>query len=163
MDRILKINEWFNMVLLGLGGVSLVLMTGISCANMVLRLIGEPFSAAYELVAFCGAVTVALPLGYTQLKKSHIAVDILSSTFSRRWRRVAVETSLAISTVFFSLAAWKTAQHAAKLQMAGELSETTRMAFYPFTYAVAFSCAAMAVCLVLDLIVLNATPKEGNR
>lgn len=163
MNRLLKINELLNVSLMGLGGVCLVLMTGICCANMVMRLLGTPLSAAYELVAFSGAVTVALPLGYTQLKKSHIAVDILSATFSDRLHNVVVQISMVLSTVFFSLAAWKTAQHAAKLQMSGELSETTRMPFYPFTYAVAFSCGVMALCLVLDLIALNTTRKEAKQ
>ena len=47
--------------------------------------VGNPLSW-HELVAFLSALVVSLPLGYTQLKKSHIAVDILSSKFSANTR-----------------------------------------------------------------------------
>ncbi len=53
----------------------------VAAVNMVMRLLGTPLSA-HEIVAFLSALVVSLPLGYTQLKKSHIAVDILSSKFS---------------------------------------------------------------------------------
>lgn len=162
MKGLIKINEWLNDVFTGIGGIALVVMTGIACVNMFLRLVGNPLAPAYELVSYLGAVTVAMPLGYAQLKKSHIAVDILSSRFNPGLRRVVQSVSLALSALFFGIISWKVAVHATNLWQAGELSETTRMAFYPFIYVVAVSCGLLCLCLVVDLLILVLPTQEEN-
>ena len=163
MRGLTKLTEWLNTFFTGIGGIALVLMTSIACGNMFMRLYGTPLSPAYELVSYLEAITVALPLGYAQLKKSHIAVDILSNRFPPGVRRVIVGLNLVLSIVFFSLASWKVTQHAANLWHTGELSETTRMPFYPFAFAVAFSCGLLALTLLVDLLSLVAPLREENK
>ena len=113
MQGIRKFTEWITTLFKVVGGVSLVIMTAIACLNMCMRLLGKPLAPAYELVSYLGAVTVALPLGYAQLKKSHITVDILSTRFPAGLRKIITGISLVISSAFFSIAAWKVGQHAA--------------------------------------------------
>jgi TRAP-type C4-dicarboxylate transport system permease small subunit len=62
-------------------------MTGIACANMLLRPLGIPLKGAYELVGFLGALGVAFALGYAQMIRSHIAVRILATQYSKRTQR----------------------------------------------------------------------------
>lgn len=158
-----KLSEFLSGIFMGIGGVSLVVMTAIACANMFMRLFGTPLSPAYELVSYLGATTVSLPLGYAQLKKSHISVDILASRFPGHVRKVTSGITLVLSTGLFSLAAWKVGQHATNLMRTGELSETTRMPFYPFTYAVAISCGLLAFCLLVDLLSLVSSHGEKSK
>jgi TRAP-type C4-dicarboxylate transport system permease small subunit len=163
MVSLRKLGEFLSGIFMGIGGVSLVVMTAIACVNMFMRLFGTPLSPAYELVSYLGATTVALPLGYAQLKKSHIAVDILANNFPRNVRKVTSAITLILSTCLFTLAAWKVGQHATNLMRTGELSETTRMPFYPFTYAVAISCGLLAFCLLIDLISLVSSHEEKSK
>lgn len=158
-----KISEILSGIFMGIGGVSLVIMTSVACVNMFLRLFGTPLSPAFELVSYLGATTVALPLGYAQLKKSHIAVDILGSRFPGNVRKITSAITLVLSIGLFTLAAWKVGQHAANLMQTGELSETTRMPFYPFTYAVAVSCGLLAFCLLVDLLSLISFGREKSQ
>ena len=53
-------------------------------ATCCLRIFRMPYRGAYEIVSFLGAVVTAFALGYTQKRKSHIVVDILTETYSRR-------------------------------------------------------------------------------
>ncbi len=163
MAPLRKLSEMLSDVFTAVGGVSLVLMTAIACVNMFLRLFGTPLSPAYELVSYLGATTAALPLGYAQLKKSHIAVDILAVRFPKSVRKLTSLISHVLSVLLFGLASWKVAQHATNLMKSGELSETTRMPFYPFTYAVAVSCALLTFCLFVDLLALLAPPQEEGK
>ena len=78
------LNKWF----IWIGGVALLIMMGIACANMLLRPLGAPLKGAYELAGFLGALTIALPLGYAQITRSHIAVDILATQYSKRAQRI---------------------------------------------------------------------------
>jgi TRAP-type C4-dicarboxylate transport system permease small subunit len=90
-------------------------------------------------------------------------VDILATRFPRNVRKVSSAITLILSTGLFTLAAWKVAQHATNLMRTGELSETTRMPFYPFTYAVAISCGLLAFCLFVDLVSLVASREEKSK
>ena len=162
MEGLKKFTENLNDIFMLFGGISLILMMAIACANMVLRLAGEPISASYELFGFLGALTVSLPLGYTQLKKTHIAVDIVSQMFPVRVRRFVVGLSFILGILFFFVAAWMVGAHAQTLRLSGELSETLRIAYYPFTYAVAAACGLMTFTLVVDFLVLLVSPKEDG-
>lgn len=162
MEGLKKFTENLNDIFMLFGGISLILMMAIACANMVLRLAGQPMSASYEIVGFLGALTVSLPLGYTQLKKTHIAVDIVSQMFPVRVRRFAVGFSFILGILFFFVAAWKVGSYAQTLRLSGEVSETLRIAYYPFTYGVAAACGLMTFTLVADFLVLLFSPKEDG-
>jgi TRAP-type C4-dicarboxylate transport system permease small subunit len=162
MGHLKRINEWLSDVFLWIGGIALVVMTGVSCLNMGLRAVGLPLAGIYDLVCYLGALVAALPLAYTQLKKGHIAVDIVSLLFPTWLRKTAVGISYVLGMVFFGLAAWKIYSLGNILRIAGEVSETLKMPFWPFTYAVAASCGLMAFCLLLDVLGMFA-PAGGEK
>ena len=159
MRGLIKVNEYLNHVFALIAGISLVLMMVVAVANMIMRILGNPLSA-HEVVAFLSALVVSLPLGYTQLKKSHIAVDILSGKFSARTRKVITGLSLLLGMVFFCVATWQVASYANTIRLSGEVSETLRLPFFPFTYGVAIACGLMTFCLIMDFLVLVTAPKK---
>ncbi len=102
----------------------------------------------------------AFALGYTQRSKGHIAVDVLLNAFAPNIRRVLMIFSYGFCAVFAGLAAWQVTVKAMVLLRTGEVTETLRMIYYPFTFAVALGCLALAVSLVVDVIVLIRAKKE---
>jgi TRAP-type C4-dicarboxylate transport system permease small subunit len=162
--RVLKrINETLSDIFLWIGCLALVLMTGIACVNMVLRIVGSPIAGAYDLVCYLGALVAGLPLAYTQLKKGHIAVDIVSLHFPVSLRKTVVGIGYVTGLIFFGAAGWKIASLGTILRRAGEVSETLLLPFWPFVYAVAASCALMVLCLLLDLLELVASSSGGEK
>ena len=159
LDKISGVlNKWFAWV----GGISLLALTGIACANMLLRPMGSPLKGAYELVGFFGALVVALPLGYAQITRSHISVDILATCYSKRIQRVVKATSSFLCMIFFVLVAWQVAVFATTIWKRGETSETLRIIFHPFVYLVAICCALLAFVLFIDFLKSFATEKVGK-
>jgi TRAP-type C4-dicarboxylate transport system permease small subunit len=163
MGLLKRINEWLSNVFLWIGGLALVVMTAVSCINMVLRMFGVPIAGIYDLVCYLGALVAAFPLAYTQLKKGHIAVDIVSQLLPVWMRRAAVGISYVLGMVFFGVAAWKLASLADILRLSGEVSETLKMPFWPFTSAVAASCGLMVLCLLVDILEMFAAPAGGEK
>jgi TRAP-type C4-dicarboxylate transport system permease small subunit len=157
-----RINEWLCDVFVWVGGIALIVMTSVSVLNMGLRMIGIPMAGIYDLVCYLGALVAALPLAYTQLKKGHIAVDIVALMLPAYVRKAAVAISYVLGMIFFGAAAWKIASLASILMRSGEVSETLKMPFWPFTYAVAVSCGLMVLCLLLDLLTMFE-PKTGGQ
>ncbi|MFH1115882.1 MAG: TRAP transporter small permease [Pseudomonadota bacterium] len=163
MTFLKAINKWLCDVFLWIGGISLVLMTAVACFNMGLRMLGMPIAGIYDLVCYLGALVAALPLAFTQLKKGHIAVDIVSGLLPVGVRKLGIGISYVLGIVFFGVAAWKIASLGHILRLSGEVSETLRMPFWPFTYAVALAFGLMLLCLLVDLLCMFETPAGGDK
>ena len=143
-----KISEFLNRVLAWIAGGFLAGIVILTCANILLRIVWKPIMGTVELVGYSGALVTGFALGYTHIKGGHIAVDLLVQRFSKRTRRILDALNGAVCTIFFALAAWQIAQYATTLWKTGEVTETLRIIYYPFTYGVAVGCALLAfVCL----------------
>ena len=134
------------------GGVSLLALTLLATMNVVLRVFQVPVGGTYEVVSFLGAIVTAGALGYTQKRKDHIVVDILSEKFPAPVKRVLDRVSYILILVFFSIVSWQTFVYGRRLMVTGEMSETLKIAYYPFVFLVSLGFAVLALTILLDLI-----------
>jgi TRAP-type C4-dicarboxylate transport system permease small subunit len=163
MDLLMKINKILNMVLTLTGGVFLLGMILLTCANILIRQIYSPIPGAYELMGFAGAVVAAFALGYTQFTNGHISVTVLYDMYPKPLKRVISIINYSVCGIFFLVTAWYMLQKALTLKNTGELSETLRIIYYPFTLAVAFGCFILALALFTDLLKAVLQPKETSK
>lgn len=154
-----KVSGFLNRLLILIGGLFLVGMICLTCANIFLRTVWLPIKGTFELMGFFGAVTTAFALGYTQIKRGHISVDVLIDTFSSRTKRFLNLFNSVICMSFFGLTAWQITKWATTLWRTGEVTETLRFAYYPFTYAVALGCAVLALVFLTDVFKSLFPPK----
>ncbi|NIT57095.1 MAG: TRAP transporter small permease subunit, partial [Aliifodinibius sp.] len=77
MKALEKISHILNQIMIILAGIFLAAMILMTCMNIFSRLFWSPIRGTYELMGYFGAMVTAFALGYTQLKKAHIAVDVL--------------------------------------------------------------------------------------
>ena len=139
-------------VLLVAGGVSLLALTLLATGNVALRIFRVPVGGAYEVVSFLGAIVTAGALGFTQKRKDHIVVDILSDRFPAPVKRALDRASYVLMFVLFSIVSWQTFVYGMRLLQTGERSETLRIAFYPFVFVVCLGFAVLALTILLDLV-----------
>jgi TRAP-type C4-dicarboxylate transport system permease small subunit len=142
------------------GGVALLALTLLATVNVALRIFQVPVSGTYEVVSFLGAIVTAGALGYTQKRKDHIVVDILSDKFPAKVKRVLDRVSYALILAFFTVVSWQTFVYGKRLLRTGELSETLKIAYYPFVFLVSIAFAVLALTVFLDLIETVWAPKE---
>jgi len=64
--------------------------------------------------------------------------------------------------IFFSIAGWQIARWATVLRKTGEVTETLRIIFYPFMYAVSLGCILLALVLLVDLLKVLFQGKGGS-
>jgi len=160
MEVLEKVRDLLDKVFLVLGGVAVLALMVLATGNVCSRVFGMPYRGAYELVAFLGAVVTAFALGYTQRKKSHIVVDILTETFRPGVKKILDGISYFIGMVFFALISWVIFVWGIKIAGSGEVSETLKIAYYPFIYCVAAGFAFLCLTLLLDF--LHAVLKKGG-
>ncbi len=145
-----RLNQWAGIV----AGAILVFMILLTMGNIVLRRVFVPIRGTYEIMGFAGAVITALAMGITQKKREHLYVDILFNRFPAAVKRVLSAINNGMCGAFFLVAAWFVGQRAMTLFETGEVSETLRMAYYPFAVVVALGCFLLAAILLLELIKL---------
>lgn len=157
-----KISGFLVRLLSWIGGFFLVGMIFLTCANILCRLVWVPIKGAFELMGLFGAIVTAFALGYTQMKRGHIAVNILVDTFPEKTKKIVTVINHAVCCLFFGIAAWQISIKAKTLMNTGEVTETLRIIYYPFTYGVAFGCVALSLILFADLIKSFIPDKEDT-
>ena len=162
MNALEKISLILNRVMIWIGGFFLIAMIMLTCANIFLRLVWVPVKGTYELMGFFGAVATAFALGYTQIKKGHISVDILVLSFSKKTRRMLNVINSLICMAFFAFVSWQIAKYAGVLWSTGEVTQTLRIIYYPFIYAVSAGCGVLALTFLVELFKSIISGKEGE-
>jgi len=157
-----RISELLRRGLMIAGGVSLLALTLLATTNVALRIFQVPASGTYEVVSFLGAIVTAGALGYTQKRKDHIVVDILSDKFPAPVKRVLDRVSYALILVFFSIVSWQTFVYGKRLMLTGEVSETLKIAYYPFVFLVSAGFAVLALTVLLDLVETIWVRRDGK-
>ncbi len=147
-----KITHYLNQVLIWIAGCLLAAMICLTCANIFLRIVWIPVIGTFELMGYFGAVMTAFALGYTQIRRGHIAVDIVVLGFSKKTQNILNDINRFICMVFFAIVSWQIARYATTLLTTGEITETLRIVYYPFTYGVALGCAALSLVFLTDLL-----------
>lgn len=147
-----KISLYLNRAMVLIGGIFLVGMVILTNANIIFREVWVPIRGTFELMGFFGAVVAAFALGYTQIKRGHISVDVLINTFPEKIKRILRAVNSVACMLFFSLLAWQLTIKATTLLDTGEVTETLRIIYYPFIYGVAFGCAVLSLVFLTDFI-----------
>ena len=155
-----KLTGFLNKILVWLAGVFLTGMILLTCMNIFTRLVWIPIKGTFELMGFFGAIVAAFALGYTQVGKGHIAVDVLVNRFSLKTRTIVGVINNTVCCLFFIIVSWQIAVKAETLWRTGEVTETLRIIYYPFTSLVALGCAVLALVLLLDILKMVFPQKE---
>ena len=161
MNYLEKVNVFLNKILMVLGSVAVLLLMAIATTNAFLRIpfIKSTWRGAYETIGFLGAIVIAFALGYTQKRKDHIVVDILTEKFPKRINRVLDGINYFITTIFFAIVSWQVFVWGMKISKSGEVSETLKIVFHPFIYSVSFGFAVFSLTLIIDFL-KNLRSKE---
>lgn len=160
MEFLDKLSRFLNEILIWIAGIFLLVMILLTCANIFLRLVWTPVKGTFELMGFFGAIVTAFALGYTQINRGHIGIDLLVNQFSAKAQRILNGLNYFICMIFFAIAGWQIAKWATTLWKTGEVTETLRIIFYPFTYGVALGCLTLTLVLLVDLLKVLIQEKE---
>ena len=152
MNYLEKLNIYLNKILMILGGIAVLSLMTLATGNVVLRVFHIPYSGAYEIVSFLGALVIAFALGYTQKRKDHIVVDILTDKFPKKLNRFLDGVNYCITLVFFSIVTWQILVWGMKIWESREVSETLKIIYYPFIFSVALGFGVLSLTLLIDLL-----------
>ncbi|HLS56311.1 MAG TPA: TRAP transporter small permease subunit [Zeimonas sp.] len=152
MRSLEKFNQRVNGVLAWAAGLALIAMMLFTVADMALRALGRPVAGSYEIIGWLSAAAMALALGYTQVHRGHVAIDLLTTRLRGRTRAAIELATCLLAFALFAAVAWFLARYGRVLQETGSLSETLKAIVYPWVYVVAAGAAGLALALLADLL-----------
>lgn len=153
MDKVVKAANRFGDWLGVIAGILLVGLMTLIVVNIILRQVASPFGGTAELVGYLSALCAGFSLLYSQKKKSHIAIDIVTGRMAKRPRAALTAVMNLIAVAVFGMATWQIAARAMTMQKNGTLSDTLQIAYYPFIWVIAVCFALFTLRIMLDVVV----------
>jgi TRAP-type C4-dicarboxylate transport system permease small subunit len=138
-----------------LGMVILFIMMLLTAADVVGRyFFNSPVQGTNEITGLLLVLVAASALAFSQIKKGHIRVDLITSRLSPRGQLILDAVAYAFCLFGSALITWQTSLRGfSYLQMTrGNLTETLGIPFYPFMLILGVGFFLLAVVSLIDLI-----------
>lgn len=148
LEVFFKFVDYVNEKIAWVSGLALVLMMLLIVFNVFKRAVSVPLLGVTEIVSWLAVLTAILSLGYAQIYKAHVFIDLLVERLSLRVQKVMHTVMNTGSLLFFVIASWQLNAYAISLMESNTVSETLRIPFYPLI----FISSIGFVCLILALI-----------
>jgi TRAP-type C4-dicarboxylate transport system permease small subunit len=140
----------FSTLLNWIAGSCLIGMTGLTCADVVLRLFRHPILGTYEIIGFLGTAVASLAVAYTTMERGHVSVSILVTRLSHRVQVIIHQITHLLSMILFGFLTVECIRYGNDLRISGETSLTLTLPFYPLLYGISFSFFIVCIVLWLD-------------
>ena len=114
----------------------------------------RPIKGTWELIGLLLVIAGTWGLGYCQLQKAHISINIILQRFSRRVQALLLSLTYLIGLAAFSLLCWRMFMLAMRYSttMKGYVTDTLEIPYPPFMFALSIGAGIMVLILIVDLI-----------
>lgn len=143
--------KWLSDLLKKGGGLCLLGMMSLTCADVIGGLFGYPILGSEELVTLMGAVLLAFALPSTHIEKGHIGVDLLYNALPHRVKIVNNRAVTFVSSIFFLLVSWQCYLYAKEMKRVGQVSLTIKFPTFYVIYGISLACLVLAIVIFTEL------------
>ncbi len=134
-----------------LSGFGLMVMVGVTTADVVMRVFRLSLKGTYDIVCIASALTVAAALPYTTAIKGHVAIEYFFHKLGRRGR-VTVDALMRLTVMaLFGLLAWQSVRYGNSLRASGTVSMTVQLPIFWVPYVLACSCVLVVLIKIYHL------------
>ncbi len=135
-----------------ISGVSVMVMIGVTVADVVLRIFNIGIIGAYDIVRVAGVVAIACGLPYVTAVKGHIAIEFFYQNLNRAGR-IAVDTLFRLSSLtLFGLLVYKNIDYGLSLYSSGEVTPTLQIPVFWIPLLIAFNLVLVLLTIFYHLV-----------
>ncbi|HHW37411.1 MAG TPA: TRAP transporter small permease [Bacillales bacterium] len=143
--KVSKVFAWIS-------GSAIIAMMLLIVINGIKRSFSTPILGTTEIVGWLAAISISFALGYAQIHRSHVDIDLLVAKFPKGLQRVLRIIVVFLSLGFFSIVGWQLIQYAFSLSANRNVSQTLGIIYYPFVIFSALGFLIFVLVLLKDLI-----------
>ena len=152
MNRFWKVLQFVSDKMKIIGAACLVIMTFLTCIDVVGRFLRHPVFGSVEIMSFLGTFAVAMALPLTHELKGHIGVEIVVTRFSRKVRAFIDLCTALISAGLFALVSWQMFEYSWKFKESGEVSMNLELPEYLIIFVVGCSFVVFTFIIFKEII-----------
>jgi len=138
-------------------------IAAVVLAGMMLLTVGDvvgryffnnPIKGTWELIGFLLICAGTWGLGYCQMERGHISVNIILNRFSQRVQAIILSFTYLIGLAAFSIVCWRMFMLSYKYftMPRGNVSDTLELPLAPFMLILSIGAGLIALVLIIDLI-----------
>ena len=155
---------WFSTVLAYVGAFSLFVIMCLTTADVVGRYIfNRPITGVFELTEYLVLILIFSFIGYTQSRKSHVAVDLVIGKIPEKIKALIDIGNHAVCLILMILITWMGVEKAFELKAVGEASPNLQIPAYPFAFFLVLGCVVMCIELIRDIMGFIADRQGGEK
>lgn len=155
-DMITRLSNYMSII----AGILLVVMMGITMADVIMRFFGRPVLGAYELVSFLGAAVAGLAIPRSSLLNAHVYVDFLIERLPKAAQKALRITTRLLVLFLFLFAAWYFVFMAKNLYLTKTVTMTLKMPFYPVVLGLAASALVQSLVSICQIVAEKGESNE---
>lgn len=153
MSLFKKFINGFNVPLLKISMILTLLMMFVTVADVGGRyFFNRPIPGVFELTRFGLGAIVCTALGYSQINKVHIAINILVSRFPLVYQNFIEIFNYLLAFIVFVIACWQMFIYTGRLYTAAQVTSVLGVPIYPFVLISAIGVVFFTLVLFWDLI-----------
>lgn len=114
--------------------------------------LNKPIPGTFELTRISLVSIVFLSLGYAQLEKVNISINLLFSRFPKLLQKILEVFISLISLGLFSVVSWQLIMYADRISSAGQYTTVLRLPMHPWIFVAAVGALLLCLALLWDLI-----------
>ena len=139
-----------------------LLMVFVTVADVLGRLFFTQISGVFELTRLALGVIVFTSLGWSQINKVHIAINLLVSRLPLFWQNLIDVFNYLLASITFSLAFWQMLKYAERLSNVNQVTAVLGIPLHPWVFISAVGVFFFVLVLIWDLIVsVNKLLRRG--
>jgi TRAP-type C4-dicarboxylate transport system permease small subunit len=144
-----RIIEAASYLLAAVAAAVLAAMMFLMVADVVFRYVfNKPILGAFELTEFMMIILVFFSIGYAQVRKAHINVDVFATRFPERIRELFSAFGSLLGFCLFSLMFWQAIGHALRIMRAGQRSIDLGIPVFLFSLLAAIGIGIFCLTLL---------------
>jgi TRAP-type C4-dicarboxylate transport system permease small subunit len=120
--------------------------------NASKRTFSSPILGTTEMVGWLAAISISFALGYTQIHRGHVDIDLLVIKFPESLQKLLRIVVSFLSLAFFAIVGWQLLQYAMTLSANNNISQTLGVIFYPFVILSSIGFMVFVLVLLNDFI-----------
>ena len=152
MERLYGILLKVSRILGHIAGAALTFMMFLTVADVLMRAGGRPILGTYEMVALSLAVVIGFTIPLVSVRRGHVYMEILLDRLSRRNRAIMNTFTRLMCILLFVIIAYNLFLIGREFHVAGEVSSTLRIPFFPVAYFVGVCCLVECFVFIFDIV-----------
>lgn len=154
--------KYLSDILKKAGGICLIGMMLLTCADVAGSLFGHPLLGSEELTGMGAFLLLAFALPSTEIEKGHVGVDLLYMHLPPRIKRFNDCAVAFLSALLFTLVSWQCWLYADEVGQSGQVSATLQFPTFYLIYGVSFACAILALVIFIEFFTLLKTKNPNE-